>query len=168
MKDSEIIYFEKLLTENSKINGDCIEWTGKLTPSGYGSIYAFKRAWVAHRIAFLIDKRFLPDFLYICHKCNNKKCINPDHLYAGTAKDNSRDLVNSPNFHLRAEKARENRKKTQELRKRQFLECQNKYFLDPFSPNDLLKNYIDELVEKKFKELSLKYRPGLQDLQIKE
>jgi len=83
MEDNVIDYFENLLNTNSKVCGDCIEWTGKLNPGGYGYIYAYKKVWTAHRLSYLVNKGFLPDSLYICHKCNNKKCINPEHLYAG-------------------------------------------------------------------------------------
>lgn len=50
----------------------------------------------------------LPHALYICHKCNNKKCVNPKHLYAGTAKDNARDFKNAPYYAERMKQIKAN------------------------------------------------------------
>ena len=111
---NETEFFRDILKTNSSPKGECIEWTGRLNPGGYGYIYAYKRSWTAHRVAFLVHNGHLPDDLYICHKCNNRKCINPQHLYAGTAKDNARDFKNAPYY---AEKMEEARKRADEHKK---------------------------------------------------
>lgn len=95
MQINEVAFFTELLKTNSQVNGSCIEWTGKLNAGGYGYIYAYKKSWLSHRVAFLLHNGHLPANLYICHKCNNKKCINPEHVYAGTAKQNNQDFKNS-------------------------------------------------------------------------
>ena len=146
MSDDHIDFFNQLLKSTSIQNGECIEWTGKLTPSGYGYLYAFKKSWQAHRVAFLVDRGFLPTNLYICHKCNNKKCINPEHLYAGTAKDNWRDFRNSDSYGISLEKMESSRK----IREKGRLKILEKEFLD--SQKNLFKRIygfdIEELITK--------------------
>lgn len=113
MEDYQREYFIKVLQENSIHQGDCIEWTGKTT-QGYGYHWAFKIGWAMHRVSFILKNKEIKEGLYICHKCNNKKCINPDHLYEGTAKDNSRDYRNSKGYWNYLEKSNKTRKSNQE------------------------------------------------------
>lgn len=108
-----------ILEQNSKNSGSCIEWTGKTNKNGYGHFRAFKKSWSPHRASFLVNYGEIPDGLYICHKCNNKKCINPSHIYAGTAKDNTNDYINSKDYY-------DNIKKITEIRKRNYLRKQEK------------------------------------------
>lgn len=74
---------------------DCWEWTGYLTTqNGYGRLrvgYNKPRV-LAHRVSWeLHNNRTVPAGLMVLHHCDNPKCINPDHLWLGTALDNSRD-----------------------------------------------------------------------------
>lgn len=71
----------------------CIE-ANHVHPSGYGRAWLSRTREVrAHRLAWIQKWGWLPDGLYVCHRCNNKRCINVDHLYLGTAKINSMDAV---------------------------------------------------------------------------
>jgi len=70
----------------------CIEWTGNLNDAGYGVIQdeqegkaAFYRA---HRVAIYLRDGSIPNDREACHKCHNRKCVNADHLYVGTHKQN--------------------------------------------------------------------------------
>jgi hypothetical protein len=62
--------------------------------SGYGTLYAEGRHQGAHRLAWeLANGRAIPAGLFICHRCDNPLCVNPDHLFLGTHTDNMRDMI---------------------------------------------------------------------------
>lgn len=77
-----------------KKDSGCWEWIGVMTVHGYGHFWWKKKYRRAHRMSWAIVENYFPavDQL-ICHKCDNKKCVNPDHLYSGDYFDNNRDTV---------------------------------------------------------------------------
>lgn len=93
MDDNKLRFFREILEKNHIKNGDCIEWTGKLNHDGYGYFRAFKENWMVHRVSYIVNIGLIPKGLYICHKCNNRKCFSIDHIYAGTAQQNADDRV---------------------------------------------------------------------------
>lgn len=86
--------------------GQCWEWQGTTNGSGYGTIGLGSRAQgkgYAHRIVF--ERAFgpIPEGQHVCHRCDNPKCVNPEHLFLGTRSDNMRDCWNKGRNRLQRE-----------------------------------------------------------------
>jgi hypothetical protein len=92
---NKVTKLENKLKSKITIVNDCHEWNGAIANDGYGVQYDFrdKQTRRAHRLVYEFFIGDIKDDLLVCHTCNNKKCVNPKHLYLADNKQNQLDAV---------------------------------------------------------------------------
>jgi hypothetical protein len=79
--------------QDVEITSSCWLWNGPVDKDGYGRVFVDGRYVRAPRFVWSMLRGPIPDGMIVCHHCDKPPCCNPDHLFVGTYKDNTQDMV---------------------------------------------------------------------------
>ncbi len=88
----------ELLIDAETTPTGCTECTCGSFTSGYGCVRVGTKVFIAHRVVWTVVKGPIPRNLWLLHRCDNRKCINVDHLFLGTPTDNNADCILKKRF----------------------------------------------------------------------
>jgi HNH endonuclease len=77
----------------------CWEWRGAISKNGYGKFAFGGTMKSVHRVAWVLTRGPIPEGLHVLHRCDNRPCVNPEHLWLGTSADNLNDCVVKGRFY---------------------------------------------------------------------
>ena len=92
-QDKPDVFAERFWSRVEKQENGCWKWIGAKFHRGYGRVNSGGKMLRANRVAYEISKGDIPVGMVVCHKCDVPLCVNPDHLFLGTIKDNVDDMI---------------------------------------------------------------------------
>lgn len=90
---SGIVTLADLQSRTTIDDNGCWNWLRAMYPNGYGIVSFNGKTCGAHRVAWTVARGPIPGGLCVLHRCDNRRCVNPDHLWLGTKGDNARDMA---------------------------------------------------------------------------
>lgn len=84
---------ERFHSKYVRSEAGCWLWQGHLDRKGRGNLRVGKRRLIASRPSYELHFDAIPEGLFVCHECDNPQCVNPDHLWLGTHRDNTDDMI---------------------------------------------------------------------------
>ncbi len=123
-KKGQLSFFQLFIEKICFGSSECWFWMGALDTGGYGLMQSTISS-KAHRISWTLFHGNIPKDKKVLHKCDNRNCVNPDHLFLGSQYDNVHDMIAKG----RARKASQNGEENgfSKLKEEQILEIRNKY-----------------------------------------
>lgn len=115
----------------------CWDWTASKVGEGYGGFSLKHKSYLAHRISWVIRYGTIPKGMCVLHRCDNKICVNPKHLWLGTKGDNNRDRDKKGRG---ADRRGENHPMV-ELTERKILEIRKLYKVENVVQEELAKRF---------------------------